>query len=381
MRLSSCGAVASLLLLGACTTETATSSVASPAPAPAETEPAPPEPCADGTYRVASGACEAYPGLAVTRSSVVIAPARDHHTTMVIETTSGPWLYVVGGTEAWETLHADVQRAHINEDGSLGPFELAGKLPETRAGHCMVKQNDRLYVFGGVVSDTRVGPSKSSVVLQLDADGKIVSSSPGPDMPDAVMHLSCNLVGDTVYVIGGRNVHGTSATLSARTKIGVDGVASAFEKTTPLTPDRSHHAAFVKDGRLYLVGGITGDPVAKSENRKDVVFAPIAEDGSLGEWTAAGSLPTSVSVSAAQLYKDAVYVFGGLESGGFSKKIRRATFEPDGTLSRFATLASTLPDPRGHVHQTPMYKQFIYSVGGKDADDHSLDAIDVGHFD
>jgi hypothetical protein len=301
---------------------------------------------------------------------------------MVIETTSGPWLYVFGGTDAWETMHSDVQRARIGPDGKLGAFESAGMLPDPRAGHCMVKKGDRLYLFGGIVGVKASAPSTSSVVLTLDAEGKVTGSTPGPELPIAVMHLACELVGDSVYALGGRGSDSKSTTLSARTRIGADGSASPFEALTPLLPDRSHHALFVRGKQLYVLGGITGDPVgSNAKNRKDVVVAEIGDDGKLGEWFAAGALPTSISVSAAQLYQDAVYITGGLEEAGFTNKIRRATFLEDGTLSEFTTLEATLPDARGHVHQTPMHGSFIYSVGGKNDDNESLGTIDIGKFE
>jgi len=359
----------------ACTTTTE-QKPANPGPA-TPAEPQPPPPCQDGTYRMSTGTCATFPNLSVARAAVVIAPARDHHTTMVIELASGPWLYVIGGTENWSTLHDDVQRAKIGPDGSLGAFESAGKLPQPRAGHCTVKIKDRLYLFGGIVGP---GPSETSVVLELDAEGKVKSTAPGPAIPKAVMHLSCDQDGDNVFVIGGRGTNSRSTTLAARAKIGADGILGAFEPQSSLRPDRSHHASFVYKKRLYVIGGLTGDPTATAEDRKDVVMADILEDGSLGEWTAGGSLPTALSVSAAQLYTDAVYIFGGLEDGGFTDKIRRASIQDDGTLSPFATLPSKLPDPRGHVHQTPVYKDFIFSVGGKNNEEKSIGLVDVGRF-
>ncbi|MBX3211396.1 MAG: hypothetical protein KF850_05135 [Labilithrix sp.] len=381
MRSLARAAMTPLLFLAACSSAAPASPDDQGGP-PADPPDTTPAPCDDGTYRVSSGSCEAFPSIAVSRSPTTIAPPRDHHTTLVRETASGVWLYVIGGTDAWDTLHDDVQRARIADDGSVGAFEEVGKLPAPRAGHCMIESKGRLYLLGGVVGSVRAGSSESSVVLDLDADGKVTRAAAGPDLPDAVMHLTCDLVGDFVYAHGGRDRRSKSTKLSARARLAADGTLSAFEKQTPLSPDRSHHASFVKDGRLYLLGGLTGDPTATFEDRKDVVFATIDADGALGEWSAAGSLPRSISVSSAQLYKDAVYVFGGLEDGvRFSNKIRRATFEGDGVLGPFSTLKSTLPDPRGHVHQTPTWKDFIYSVGGKDMTDRSLDAIDVGRFE
>lgn len=367
---------------------TACSSSSSEAPAPATPDPAGTDPgatpaaCDDGTYRTLEGACEAFPALSMERSPVTIAPSRDHHATTVIERSSGPWLYVIGGTNAWDALHNDVLRAPIGKDGKLGAFESAGTLPEPRAGHCMVQKGDRLYLFGGIVGDVRKGPSTSSVVLTLDAEGKVTASSPGPELPVAVMHVGCAMAGDSIYATGGRGEDSRSTKLSARTKIGADGSLSPFENLTPLVPDRSHHAVFVRGQTLYVLGGIRGNPVGnQADNRKDVVAADIAPDGTLGDWYGAGTLPTSISVSSALLYKDAVYVMGGLEEGGFTSKIRRATFADDGTLSDFTTLKTQLPDARGHVHQTPAWGSFVFSVGGKNDLDESLGTVDVGRFE
>lgn len=374
---------AALASLTACSSST---EPAQPAPAPAASntaqEPEEKAPCDEGTYRVSSGACEAYPEVAVTRSSVTLTPARDHHTTAVVETSSGAWLYVLGGTDSWEAIYDDILRAKINTaDGTLGAFEKVGKLPVPRAGHCMVRKDNRFYLMGGVIGSTNGGSNTSTVVVDFDGEGQITGAKEGPPLPSAVMHATCDLANDSIYVMGGRGKNSASTTLSTRAKIGADGMLGAFEKLTPLSPDRSHHASFIKDNRLYLIGGLTGDPTATFTDRKDVVSAPIGEDGKLGAWEAAGNLPRSVSVSAATLYKDAVYLFGGLESGGiFSDKIRRATFE-NGQIGPFTTLKSTLPDARGHVHQVPTYKSFFFSAGGKGDNDKSTDRVDLGRFD
>jgi hypothetical protein len=350
-------------------------------PPPGDTTPAVVD-CADGTYKTAQGSCEAFPTLTMARTTSVIAPIRDHHATTVIETTTGPYLYVFGGTDDWRVLHDDAQRARIADDGTLGAFENAGKLPSPRAGHCMVKVKDRLLLAGGIVpAGGSMGVSASSVLVRIGADGKVSDSVPGPDLPRGVMHLSCEVQGDYVYALGGRGTNSKSTTLSARAHINADGTLGAFEAQTPLSPDRSHHASFIREKRLYVMGGLTGDPTGTYTDRSDVVMADIGDDGALGAWTPAGKLPTALGVSSAALYKDAVYTVGGLEGDGFTDKIRRATFADDGTLSAFATLPNKLPAARGHVHQTPIWKTFMFSVGGKDDTQASLGTVDIGRFE
>ncbi len=378
------------LLLLACASTACSSSdgpaPSTPAPAatttPAVDPPAPVE-CGAGSYRTSQHTCETYPGLAVQRSSAVIAPVRDHHATTVVETAAGPYLYVFGGTDDWTALHNDAQRARIHDDGTLDAFEPAGTLPAPRAGHCLVKIKDRYLLAGGITGGSlKMAVSATTVLLTLGADGKVAATEPGPDLPKAVMHLTCDVDGEYVYALGGRGSDSKSTTMSARARIGADGTLGKFEAQTALKPDRSHHAAFIRDKRVYVVGGLTGDPTsADIVDHSDAIMATIGDDGVLGAWSTAGKLPTSLSVSSAQLFKDAVYLVGGLEgTATFSDKVRRATFNVDGTLSAFDTLPTTLPAPRGHVHQTPMWKTFFFSVGGKDQNETSLGTVDIGAF-
>lgn len=346
---------------------------------PAPVVVAPPVECANGTYLTAANSCETFPRLTMKRASAVIAPVRDHHASIVIETAAGPYLYVFGGTDDWTIIHGDIQRAKIHDDGALDAFEPAGKLMAPRAGHCIVRVKDKLLLAGGIVGS---GPSRSTVVVGVGADGQVAEVGPGPDLPKGVMHLTCDVSSDYVYALGGRGGDSRSTTMSARARINADGTVGLFEAQTPLKPDRSHHAAFVREKRLYVLGGITGDPTGDLTDRSDAIVADIDADGKLGAWSPAGKLPVSLSVSSAQVYKDAVYVIGGLEGGDtFSDKIRRATFQPDGTLTPFATLPGNLPEGRGHVHQTPMYKSLIFSVGGKNNTQKSIGTVDVGRFE
>ncbi len=358
-----------------------------PGAPPIDTPPAdtPPPACDPGTYRNGeSGACQTFASLTVARSSQQIAPVRDHHSAEVVTTTDGPYLYVLGGTDAWKTIHDDIQRAKIHDDGTLDAFEKVANLPEPRAGQCMAKVGDRWLLAGGITqSNGAMGVSDTTVLVRFDADGKLVDATPGPKLPAATMHLTCDVANGWVYAMGGRGANGRSTTMSARAKIQPDGTLGAFENQTKLNPDRSHHAAFIRQKRLYLVGGLTGDPVGNSAiTHDDCVYADIADDGTLGAWKPAGKLPVALGVSSAQLYEDAVYTFGGLEGNDtvFSDAIRRATFNDDGTLTAFATLKTKLPDARGHVHDTPVWKTFIFSVGGQDDAGESLGTVDVGTF-
>jgi hypothetical protein len=136
---------------------------------------------------------------------------------------------------------------------------------------------------------------------------------------------------------------------------------------------------------IYLVGGLDGDPQTNAPSLDDAIRADIRDDGSLGEWQPAGKLPERLSVSAAQVYGCEIYMFGGYGGQGnseaFTDTILRMTVDGDGMLVGIDIDPAKLSIARGHVHQTPVYKNFIYSVGGRTNDNlASTGVIDVGTF-
>lgn len=312
------------------------------------------------------------------RSPTAIMPVRDHHSTLVFTSKAGTYLYVFAGTDAWNTMHDDVQRARINPDGSLAAFEMLGKLPAVRAGQCVIMKNNRVTLMGGTDGHAMIA---TTVSASIDPnDGTIGTWTAGPDLPEPVMHETCDVWNDWVFVMGGRSQYtgGASTATTGRAKLDANGMIGTFEKLADLTPDRSHHQSFIVHDRLYLVGGITGNPVGNMEMlHKDVIFAPIASDGTLGDWQMAGDLAAPLSITNATVYGEAIYFLGGLELGSsYSAKVLRLTLNADGTIAN-ETQVAKLMTGRGHVHNVPMFQNFMYSVGGHDNFDKSLGNIDI----
>jgi hypothetical protein len=319
--------------------------------------------------------------LTASRSMVTIAPVRDHHSTTILQTKAGTFLYVFAGTDAWTTIHDDVQRARIADDGSLGAFEVVSHLPAVRAGQCIIVKNNRVTLLGGTDGHMMIA---SSVTAAIDPnDGTVGAWTSGPDLPEPVMHESCDAYGAWVYAVGGRSQYtgGASTATVGRAPLGPDGMIGKFEKLADLPVDRSHHQSFSMHDRLYVFGGITGNPVGNMElDRTDMAFAPIASDGTLGDWQNAGDLAAPLAISNATVFGEAVYSLGGLEKGSvYSANIRRLTLAADGTLASDVVVGKIMTG-RGHVHNCPMNGELLYSVGGHDNFDKSLGTVDIVKF-
>jgi hypothetical protein len=63
-----------------------------------------------------------------------------------------------------------------------------------------------------------------------------------------------------------------------------------------------------------------------------------------------------------------------------ARSIVAATLGNDGNIGDVRVLDAKLSLPRTHVHQTPFFGQHLYSVGGRDANDHSVGLVDIATF-
>jgi hypothetical protein len=326
--------------------------------------------------------CDA-PKLTFKRSPIAIDPTRDHHHTFVREVNGTPYLYVLGGEqEDFAVVLDDVQRAKINADGSLEAFEKIGTIPRGRAGAGFAVVGDDVILAGGAVGQPAVDFTNETLIARFDADGKLPNWKTGPTLPSKVMHAAAVVVDRDVYITGGTK-GSAPANFSVRGTVAADGTIASYVKQPDLDPARSHHAAFVKNGALYIVGGLDKGPVGNPPSRSDVVRAKIKPGGDLDAWEGVGDLGSPLSVSAAQPLGCSVLFLGGLDDrskgGPFSADVLRGSILANGQFRPESTLDSKLSTKRGHVHQTPIFKdRFLYSVGGRDNNLSTIGAIDIG---
>jgi hypothetical protein len=142
---------------------------------------------------------------------------------------------------------------------------------------------------------------------------------------------------------------------------------------------RSHHAAVVKDGVIWIFGGFT----TGQEPLADILRATRDDAGALAGWEVAGSLELPPWTHAASLYGDGVFLVGGGEGGPghehYVDRVRYAAWR-DGVLGPFGDVVEPLPRARSHVHQTPIHQGHLYSVGGRTmASGSSMARVYVGY--
>jgi hypothetical protein len=315
--------------------------------------------CPAGSHADPSGTCATTLEPWAQASSLLAA--RDHHVTFAATTPAGSFLYVAGGTND-SAVFDSVERASIAADGTLGAFANTATLPKANLGMGLAQVGNTVVIAGGAdgydsLADTYVGT--------IANDGSVTFAA-GPSLNVDRYHVTVSAHGGYVYAVGGlqQKYNGgspTQAVMDTIERATFDGkTLGAWETIDPLPGPLTHQAAVVYGDALYLIGGI-----ATSATLTAVVRAPFTADGHLGTFTQVGTLPEGRGTSAAFVFLDQLYVVAGANKaqGGEVATVLRAPIDNDGMVGTFEMLAP-LPQPRAHVHQTPVVNGFVYSAGG-----------------
>jgi|GEM_PF-1060472 len=300
--------------------------------------------------------------------------ASDHHVTFVHTSDAGTYLYVAGGAtskqpalDIWE----EVWRTKIDADHLLGAWEVEAPLPAPLAFQGLAQNGVAVYLLSGATEDAQ-GPAGANVayVGRFDDDGHLAWSITTPLPPSVRVHPTAHyLYGtdgehpDRVVVVGGTSDVPLASVINAIVQ--PNGDLGTWTETGDLPAPRSHHAGVVKDGRIWIFGGFTTD----NEPVTTILRSIPATSGGIKSWEAAGTLDDPPWTHSATLYKDGVFLVGGGRGGPgeerYIARLRFARWDAAGALGEFVDVAKPLPMARSHVHQTPIFDGYLYTVGGR----------------
>ncbi len=317
--------------------------------------------CPVGSHEASPGVCEATLGSFAETS--LLSDARDHHMTFSAKRPSGTYLYAGGGYRNMTTAVRSIERATINADGTLSAWTTV--TAQTSSSGAVVGATDDTVVFAGGYRS--LGPTNRVEVFSIDDAGDIAGPTPGPEMAVARFHGAGVLVNGWLYATGGLDGTETSTETVERAPFS-NGSLGAWITDAPMTDRRSHHG-LASDGKfLYATGGLerVDGQFNQDVERTDVLRAAINEDGSLGAWESIAPTPIAIAVHSSFVHAGMLYLVGGLDMGPskFLETVQRAPIGADGSIGTWETLAATLPQRRGHTHQTPIVDGFLYSVAG-----------------
>lgn len=168
----------------------------------------------------------------------------------------GRHVYFVGGRGKTSHSVANVARALVHEDGTLGAMEPLADLPADRSHGQALVRGDTMYVFGGLRGDPAGEHEPLADVIRAKLGGPSVVWESAGTLPAARSISAAEVVGDDVLVLGG---------LEGKSSFRADGLRGTFDAAgnlsfTPLAARlpfaRGHvHQTPSYRGHLYTVGG------------------------------------------------------------------------------------------------------------------------------
>ncbi|HYN87153.1 MAG TPA: IPT/TIG domain-containing protein, partial [Ardenticatenaceae bacterium] len=228
------------------------------------------------------------------------------------------YLYALGGSDHHGSTVSSVERAKVNADGTLGPWEAVASMRIARERLAAAASDGFIYALGGLVG----GSSVERAAIQ--PDGSLGAWELVAGMTTSRDGLAAVAVGGQLYAFGG-----TGDRTVERAVIQPDGSLDPWQPLSSTNVARFGPGAVAAGGYLYAVGGSDFHSVTNVER------APINADGSLGPWELTASLTVprrSLGVAAAGSY---LYAAGGFGDWGL-RSVERAEISP-------LVLTGTLP--------------------------------------
>lgn len=199
--------------------------------------------------------------------------------------------------------------------------------------------------------------------IHVQAQEKVWESA--GTLPLPLSHFAIGIHDGKVYIVGGIDSSGRKTNVYYASILD-NGNIGEWHAATSLPEARSwtsQQEAVVYNNRIYVVAGSGPRPPIRIE-RNTVWYADINPDGSLGSWISTTSLPDHLNSHITVQWNGRIYVFGGWTGYNWKKTVYYAEINPDGSLSSWITIAS-LPDYRGHNQAGTVNNGIIYQLGGQ----------------
>ncbi len=238
------------------------------------------------------------------------------------------YIYVVGGGNGPNGKHLlqSVERAKINDDGSLGQWRLESSqtiLPRRCTKLALV--GDYLYSFGGY-GGTLLDSVEYAKILEDGSVGQWNMASEPMLLPRYVN--SVKSAGRNTYVIGGHDQNkGVGIPDVEWAESQASGDIHSWKKTSALKTGR-YGLASAKNGKiLYALGGLTGLEYLDSVEKSSVL-----PSGELSSWQETTAMTTARATFNAVAHNGYFYVLGGTNRNGYLRSVEVASINPEGNL-------------------------------------------------
>ena len=271
------------------------------------------------------------------------------------------YIYALGGTDAAKTTYySSTERAQINPNGSLSSWTFSTDMGVQLSDYMLAQDGDRVYTVAGYSNTTRI-KNVYRIVVNSGGGGALKSWATTTNLTSARYNNAIVIKNGFIYTSGGYG-GGTYLNTVQYAPINANGSIGAWASTTSFATGREAQAMQEYNGFMYIFGGSYDFP---RNYLGDVQYAPINADGTLGAWNTTTSLPIAgLAKTNVAMHNGYVYA-GGVNSGGNNKQLHYAPINSDGTIGSW-TATTNLSTPI-QAASLAAYNGYLYAAGGLDA--------------
>ena len=255
------------------------------------------------------------------------------------------YVYAVGGGNGpnGHNLLRTVERAKLLKGGGLGPWEQEGQqLNIPRRCSKVLIMDGYLYAFGGY-GGTLLDTIERT---KINDDGTLGAWELLPESFTIPRYIHDMAKTDSgLYAIGGHAEKGGTGIASVEyAMLQSDGRLSGWKQATALAQGRYGLTSTAHDGYIYAMGGLNGASFYDLIER-----TRINNDGSLGSWETIAPLPAPFADIGVITYRNWVYVIGGTNREGYYDSVFMTDItelaNPASFASKAAGVSTKVPMP------------------------------------
>ena len=192
--------------------------------------------------------------LGAWTASTPMPRARFHHPAL----SHNGWVYVVGG-QGEKEAEAGVFAAKVTSDGKIEAWQEAKPLPRPRSHHAAFVHDNHIYVTGGL--DGPVGGHQAVFLdvirAKINEDGSLGDWQIVSRIPHSYATHASHWYGNHLWMIGGVEDNARFVDTILRAELRADNRVGGWTKLEPGLPlARGHvHNTPIVNGRMYSAGG------------------------------------------------------------------------------------------------------------------------------
>lgn len=262
----------------------------------------------------ALGAWTSATPLPAARAFLTVAAATPYNAPLDTLTTAAV-LYAIGGKDGTGAATSTVFYAPVDLSGNVGPWQSGTALPVALHSAGATVFRGYLYLAGGAgAGDTAVA---NVYRAQINADGSLGSWETMNAMAMPRAYFSLVDFGPYVYAVGGDTgasaptdsaLTGTETSSVSLARINLRTGVLAEAGWTPLAAmakARSKHSSVFAGGAIFVTSGVYAGQPGSSEN----TYASVQSDGTLASWNGATGAQTVDAVLGYSLYNQSMVSF------------------------------------------------------------------------